>query len=158
MRAWRFLCIPLLLLALGCAGLRDHEYRLTNRCRAHLAWIAADGEIEGSRDYRKGWKAGYFDVLTGGAGQPPAAPPNRYWDAKYQTPEGMQAIEDWYLGYQHGAIAGEQSPFWNELPISTATMGAPLPELHQVVSWEETVLPAPAPATPLEPVPAPERD
>jgi hypothetical protein len=95
----------------GCA--RDWYYSAVNELRACHAWSRSgcDDRGEFHHDFRAGWERGYFDVSTGKSGDSPVLPPKKYWSPRYQTPEGSQAIEAWYQGYQQGSIAGDQDGF-----------------------------------------------
>jgi hypothetical protein len=83
-----------------------------NRRRAEEAWalICGGGRREYSSDYAAGFKAGYADYLdNGGNGDPPAVPPFCYRTVKYQSPEGVEAINEWYAGWKHGAMMAQAS-------------------------------------------------
>jgi hypothetical protein len=79
---------------------------------AHDAWdeiCVRDGDIY-SRHYYRGFIEGFTDYLQGGGtGDPPVLPPRSYWRLYYQTPEGHQAIEDWFAGFRHGADVAKAS-------------------------------------------------
>lgn len=63
-----------------------------------------------SADYERGYKDGFTDYLDfGGCGEPPPVPPRRYWKNAYQTPEGHQAIQDWFAGFRNGVSDAEAS-------------------------------------------------
>ena len=83
-----------------------------NRKRAEEAWancVRGSG-AEWTKDYQRGFIDGYSEYLTGGGnGEPPASPPFRYRLRRYQTPDGLRAIEDWYAGYRHGASMAQVS-------------------------------------------------
>jgi hypothetical protein len=85
------------------------EFRITHRNHrlARDAWdetARAKPERAYSPDYADGFIVGYADYLEYGRNaKPPAVPPFRYRLSRYQTPEGLLAIEDWYAGFQHGA-------------------------------------------------------
>jgi hypothetical protein len=84
-----------------------------NRKLAEQAWVESlcshPTQVH-SVDYDRGFKDGYASYLdANGHPLPPALPPKHYWSARYQTPEGHRAIDDWYLGYQHGAQAAQAS-------------------------------------------------
>jgi hypothetical protein len=106
-----------------CRTLRDCA-------RAKEAWRATRKDCPGqefSRDYACGFKAGFCDYLdAGGSGQPPAVPPFRYQWTRYDSPEGHQAIEDWYAGFRHGAAAARASGFreLNVIPLSAPPIDA----------------------------------
>jgi len=93
------------------------ECRRTARdcARSREAWQEAQAACPDqafSKDYAEGFKAGFRDYLdAGGSGQPPAAPPFRYWLARYATPEGHQAVEDWFAGFRHGSAAAQASGY-----------------------------------------------
>jgi hypothetical protein len=94
----------------GCAAIQDYHYCFVNHRRAASAWKATYPRPDRrsfSSDYEHGWKSGYFDVSTGGCGEPPVIPPNKYWSTRYQSDSGQAAVEDWYTGFQDGAIAAE---------------------------------------------------
>jgi hypothetical protein len=83
-----------------------------NRQRAEEAWqlISMGAKKEYSPDYAAGFKAGYADYLNiGGNGDPPAVPPFCYRTVHYQTPEGIEAINQWYEGWKHGALMAKAS-------------------------------------------------
>lgn len=83
-----------------------------NRERADAAWrlIAKGAKHEYSRDYADGFKAGYADYLTnGGNGDPPAVPPFCYRTVHYETAQGIEAINQWYEGWKHGALMAKAS-------------------------------------------------
>ena len=74
-----------------------------------------------SPDYANGFKDGFADyVYAGGTGEPPPLPPRQYWRITYETPQGHQAIEDWFDGYRHGAAMAQQSGYrqWVTIPSS----------------------------------------
>lgn len=97
---------------------------------AEAAWKeaekAADSSAEPpplpySPDYAKGFKDGFADYLyAGGTGEPPPLPPRHYWKLGYETPEGHQAIDDWFAGFRHGAAVACASGYrqWVTVPTS----------------------------------------
>jgi hypothetical protein len=61
-------------------------------------------------DQERGFEEGFVDYLiAGGTGHPPPLPPRRYWKAKFQTPDGQLAVQQWFRGYEHGAAVAEAS-------------------------------------------------
>jgi hypothetical protein len=63
-----------------------------------------------SHDYARGFREGFTDFLdAGGTGQPPALPPRRYWNDRYASPPGRQAVQDWFAGFRHGAAMARAS-------------------------------------------------
>ena len=97
---------------------------IRNRRLANAAWndvqIAGPGQVF-SKDYVQGFKDGFADYLDGGATEtPPPLPARHYWATRYQTPQGHQAINDWYAGCQYGVAAAQASGHrrWLTLPPS----------------------------------------
>jgi hypothetical protein len=179
------ICLP----GIGCIGLANvarvnivepsqfgvgkerHATFRRNRDLAEWAWATLrqnDQCSDYSGNYKEGFLDGYSDYLNlGGTGAAPPLPPRRYWNTRYKTPAGQQAIEDWFAGFEHGASEAKQSGFREaEIvpssllcgdgacgapgPMATEPMGAPAPA---------TIGPLPPPGSPLpappEPVPAP---
>jgi hypothetical protein len=83
-----------------------------DKCLAEEAWdeiCARDGDVY-SRHYYRGFMDGFTDYLdAGGSGDPPPLPPRSYWRLYYQTPEGHEAIQDWFSGFRHGADVARAS-------------------------------------------------
>src|SRR5919199_5484744 len=74
-----------------------------------------------SADFVHGFQEGFVDHLAaGGTGHPPPLPPQHYWTAHYQSPEGHQAIEDWFAGFRQGAAAAQASGYrqWVTVPVA----------------------------------------
>lgn len=97
---------------------------LRDKSLAEEAWdevCARDGEAY-SRHYYRGFVEGFHDYLdSGGTGDPPSLPPRSYWRVYYQSPEGHQAIEDWFAGFRHGAAVAKASGVRNlvTVPVSS---------------------------------------
>lgn len=63
-----------------------------------------------SHDYARGFREGFTDFLdAGGTGQPPPLPPRRYWNDRYASPSGRQAVQDWFAGFRYGAAMARAS-------------------------------------------------
>lgn len=63
-----------------------------------------------SHDYAEGFREGFTDFLdAGGTGQPPPLPPRRYWNDRYASPRGRQAVQDWFAGFRYGAAMARAS-------------------------------------------------
>jgi hypothetical protein len=101
------------------------NYRL-----AEEAWkeiMNAESEHPYSADYAAGFKDGFADYLyAGGTTEPPPLPPRHYWKARYETPEGHQAIEDWFAGFRVGVSVAQQSGIrqWVTIPSSLSSRNA----------------------------------
>lgn len=83
-----------------------------------------------SVDEQCGFEDGFVDYLeAGGTGHAPPLPPRRYWKAKYQTPGGRRAVEDWFRGYEQGAIAAQASGYRSfvTVPLSDAIVSTTQP-------------------------------
>lgn len=119
----------LLLMALGSLGLcgcaaswQDLHYAAVNKTRAEYAWYSSTSVSDrwhcGS-DYAHGYKAGYYDAVTGKGCTLPPVPPPCYWSTKYQCCEGQKHIQDWYRGYQCGVAAAQGSgyPYFHDVPV-----------------------------------------
>jgi hypothetical protein len=118
---------------------------------AASAWNEVQSNHKGvySVDYARGFRDGYADYLfAGGTGEPPLLPPRRYWGVGYETPDGVQAIQDWFAGYRHGAAEAEQSGYRQlvRIPLSSPEFT----ELSQLPTGNEVMAPPlPAPTGPL---------
>ncbi len=54
-------------------------------------------------DFADGFTAGFVDYLeSGGAAQPPAAPPVKYRRSRYMNVEGHARIQDYFCGFKYG--------------------------------------------------------
>jgi hypothetical protein len=134
------------------------DYQLANEALAHYQGEHAGDNL--SPDFCLGFKQGYAEYLyAGGKGNPPPIPPRCYWNSKFQSTEGHQAIGDWFTGYRAGAAVAKQSG-QRELvivPASTALAPAlppplppqPPPALSLPTSPKpDEVLPPPKPLQP----------
>jgi hypothetical protein len=169
MKAWHLLCfLALAVVSGGCSwvhystqNLIDAPVQCIHHCQelhrfkalAEVAWNnirEADPERCYSEDYADGFICGYVDFLDAdGNGEPPAAPPRRYLAPRYhQTPAGLQAIDDWFAGFRHGAATARESGQRQLIVLPLA-----LPP-RQTTSGMETPLGGPAPA---EELPMPQR-
>ncbi len=116
----------------GCASLEDYKYRAINWGRAAEAWKGAKACMPAecvNGDYAAGFKEGYFAVATGSGSCPPVVPPPRYFHARYQSTEGQWHVNQWYRGYQAGAIAAERDGrnIWSDVPTQDGP-GCPCPQ------------------------------
>jgi hypothetical protein len=126
----------------------DCREKNRNRKWAEAAWKdvqKADPGAPYSEDYGKGFKEGFTTfVYRGGTGEPPPVAPPRYRTLKYQTPEGYQAIQDWFAGYRHGVDVAQKGGYrqWVTGPTSLRCQGPVSP--HPPVEANPPV-PAPPP-------------
>jgi hypothetical protein len=172
MRARLALCaIWLGLLSTGCAlvgsaadhavysareSLEDRRERARDRKWAEAAWNGFHCVRPGvpySEDYADGFQEGFADYLyAGGPGEPPPLPPRRYRAPAYQTPQGYQAIEQWFAGYRRGAAVAQDGGFrrWITGPSSLRAPEAAAPPAPPPSE--------PVPEKPLEQLPPPTKE
>jgi hypothetical protein len=144
-----------------------HEWCRVQRNEA-LAWDAwkvvrrEEGKHTYSRDYAQGFRNGFTDYLTfGGNGDAPPLPPYCYRTPQYETPEGRQAVEDWYTGFRRGVATAQASGLRETitLPIGRAPQPATDPgAVPQPAGRQEDVtpqLPSPTPELPMPRVVSP---
>lgn len=94
----------------GCTSLCDAKYEMTQKIRTCKAWYEYDSECLVTGDYKHGWKAGYYDVITGGTGCPPVVAPHKYWTPPVFTQYDPSRRDDWYRGFQDGAACAKCEP------------------------------------------------
>jgi hypothetical protein len=190
MRVWPLLCfLALACLNSGCSwayysaqNLIETPLRVVNHCNElhHFHQIAcaawkhvqeADPQLKYSADYAAGFIDGYVDFLdAGGLGNPPAAPPERYlFEHYHQSPEGVQAIEDWFAGFRHGAAMARESGLRQLVVVPIALpprksdgeytpLAVPPGQQAAPASQESLPTPRPLPPEPAAPVPPPQAD
>lgn len=147
----RIACAALLAcpLVLGCGGLYsigtrnlcneakliqdEHREHLHACSLANDAWRSVQANCPGraySADYARGFKAGFVDYLyAGGCGEPPALPPKCYRHFHAESAHGVQALQDWYAGFRHGAAVAKESGLRQFVVVSLPPLpGAPLPQ------------------------------
>ncbi|HVS40198.1 MAG TPA: hypothetical protein VMS17_31865 [Gemmataceae bacterium] len=162
------------LLSAGCSMLENGAcvtaYRLREsiedaaECRRDKRWAEecwnhvrlTDPCVPHSGDYAEGFRAGFADYLyRGGAGEPPPLPPQKYRALCYQTPQGYQAIEDWFAGFRRGAAEAHQGGYrdWVTGPsslrpaaVAPPPVEAPLPAAPPPQAVEELPPPKAGPA------------
>jgi hypothetical protein len=132
------------------------------RCRNHRwaekAWkdfCQRAGKASFSDDFARGFKEGFAEYLyEGGTGEPPPLPPRCYRKLCYQTPEGYQAIQDWFLGYRLGAVVACDGGYrrWVTGPSSLSAWDPP-PEVPHT-EQELPPLDAPPQRVPIRVVPS----
>ena len=129
----------------GCTALSDCKYEVGQKIRTSQAWHEYDGCQDQcfTCDYSSGWKAGYYDVATGGEGCPPVIAPKKYWKPPVFVEYDPSLRDDWYCGFQDGAACAKCQPDHHYLqaylpprtccPVQAAS--------HPEVFEEPTVLP-----------------
>ncbi len=106
-----FLSLP------GCTSLSDCKYEVSQKVRTCQAWHEFDCCQDEcfTCDYQSGWKAGYYDVITGGTGCPPVIAPKRYWKPPVVFEHDPCRRNDWYCGFQDGAACAKCQPDYHYL-------------------------------------------
>ncbi len=142
----------------GCASLHDCKYEATQKFRTQKAWVnyklMCPGSYSGA--YAHGWKAGYYDVLTGNDGCPPMFAPERYSAPGKILNDCDQPRNDWYTGFQCGAACAQNMPDthymkpWNPavtaIPVSHSRLAVPpAPSADPDAAPSDAALPVPAP-------------
>lgn len=78
-----------------------------HRDTAQLAWnefLTANPGCNASQDFEHGFVDGFTDHMNlGGIGEPPYLPPRHYRSGRHESPDGEQAILDWFCGFRTGA-------------------------------------------------------
>jgi hypothetical protein len=129
----------------GCAALEDFNYRSANQRRASVAWRQARETMPAecaTHDYAEGFKAGYFSVATGGSCCPPTGPPPEYYKACYQSTQGQCLVNQWYQGYQAGAIAADRDgrSLWAKVPTQDGPgLNCPDQEFITDTHWSSVI-------------------
>jgi len=120
-----------------------------NRELAEAAWrdfVSKHPAPGYSKDFESGFKNGFADYLySGGTGAPPPVPPRRYWNFKYETPEGHKAIQDWFAGFRAGAESAQESGYRKLVLIPASTC---LPSTTTQTQPSSSSSPSATPSTP----------
>jgi len=129
---------------------------------AREAWqqmAMAHGDETFSCDYRRGFVEGFADFIDyGGSGEPPPIPQKNYLLFGYMTPEGHAAMEDYRIGFRHGAATARASglrdlvtvpvymgPVYTNVPAQNAERGPKVLPPPTKMGKPEAVEPAPLP-------------
>jgi hypothetical protein len=158
------------LIARGAWNVCDEFANSLDECREtgeYRSWAKASWErikrcppgAVYSEDYACGFKDGFVAyVWHGGSGEPPPLPPPCYRKARYRTPEGYRAIEQWFAGYRHGAAVAREQGYRRLVtgPSSLPPPPAPGPQGPPPPPGPvPQALPAPAEVAPREELPPP---
>jgi hypothetical protein len=124
---------------------------------AQIAWNdyqASHADHEYSCHFIRGFLEGYADYLyAGGGGTPPPVPPRPYWRPEFESPEGHQAIQDWFAGFKEGADVARHSGQREQITLPTPGL---VP--HHEAPPPGYLPPSPPREKPMLPVPNPESD
>ncbi len=130
---------------------RERYCQLANE--AWFTMVKGNPEIARSGEFEQGFKDGFADYLyAGGTGEPPPVPPRRLWNLDYRTPQGHQAVDDWFAGFRRGAAKVREGGYREQATIRSSLCrcddalpsAAPPGQIEQVRPIE--VIPTPSPA------------
>ncbi|MEZ6062254.1 MAG: hypothetical protein R3C19_18085 [Planctomycetaceae bacterium] len=132
----------------GCASLEDCGYETGQRIRTVQAWKHFNSCQDQcfTRDYASGWKAGFYDVATGGSGCPPLIAPKKYHKPPVFFERDESRRDDWYTGFQDGACFAKTQPDYHYLHV-----WAPGPSMCLTPVCHTETFPAAPPAEPIMP-------
>jgi hypothetical protein len=105
----------------------------------------SDPNVPYSIHYVHGFKDGYAGYLDNGSPEPPGEPPWIYRTSHFETPEGIQAIHDWFAGYRHGAQVAQASGYRETaviLPVGRPPYQPPAPVAAPEAGSEQGNTPA----------------
>src|SRR5262249_18316611 len=97
------------------------------------AWKQAradNPDLPCSIHYVHGFKDGYAGYLDDGSPEPPGEPPWIYRTSHFETPEGVEAIKDWFAGSRHGALVAMASGYREAaviIPVGRPPYRQPVP-------------------------------
>lgn len=124
--------LMLLMAMSGCSGIQDS---LNERCNilhneltameAWARWSWCYNELTHPKDFAAGFRAGYQDILNGGAGCQPTLPPKEYWKPCYRNAEGNCRVNAWFEGFSHGVLAANKdgAASYGHIPLSPTAQG-----------------------------------
>ena len=134
-----FLSLP------GCTAISDCKYEVSQKVRTSQAWHEFDGCQDEcfTCDYQSGWKAGYYDVITGGTGCPPVIAPKKYWKPPVVFEHDPCRRNDWYCGFQDGAACAKCQPDYHYLQTFMPASACCQPRCvsHSTIPSEPTQFP-----------------
>lgn len=91
-------------------ALTHHQLARRARQQAQAAWQEVNGSgVAFSKDYERGFQDGFVRAVWWGSEEAPVIPPGGYWSARYQNPDGHQAMADWAQGFRHGVRVALQT-------------------------------------------------
>ena len=136
----RWSALALCLSLCGCTAISDCKYECDQKIRTCQAWHDFDGCNDEcfTGDYRKGWKAGYYDVLTGGSGCPPLFAPKQYWRPPVFCEHDPCRHNDWYCGYQDGVACAKCEADHHYLQVWNPCV----PECCQTQTMSQSMMPS----------------
>jgi hypothetical protein len=109
-----------------------------------------------SKDYADGFKAGFIDYIDAGDNPDPAwLLPKCYQKLRYETPEGHQAMQDWFAGFRQGEAAAKESGYRDLLILNLPVMSLPPPPPVPPGSGLPPGTPVPSAVPPALSLPAP---
>ncbi len=143
----------------GCAAFQNCKYELHQRAFTTMAWSDFDANKKfrvvssHTADFKRGWKAGFYSVITGGECRPPVVPPKKYWEPPLLFSCNECGCKEWYAGFKCGANVARHQPDYHYIK---PWFSAPCPssEPCQIDSCE-SVEPHPIRLLGIEPIASP---
>lgn len=119
----------------GCASVQDYHYEHTQRLRASSQYreCGSNNCSKYPRDYKAGWKDGFYEVSTGGSNCPPAIAPAKYWKPGQILDDCDNRRHAYYSGWQDGAARATQFPDTHFLKV-WETCDCPFPRCNESCS------------------------
>jgi hypothetical protein len=102
-----------------------HDWRTADSAWEQFRKSYPDSDY--SRDFADGFKSGVLDYLEAANPAPPPLPPRCYWRSRYRTPEGHQAVTDWYTGHQEGVAYAQRVGYRRSTIVGTGSPDAMVP-------------------------------
>lgn len=107
--------------------------KAARKCAAHaLHELKKQCGQKAPADYASGFEQAFVDISHGGTGVTPPVPPSLYWNAHYRTPEGRQAAEMWFVGYEDGVASAQRYGIFQnrQIAVSSEAAWTIAPEFH----------------------------
>ena len=128
---------------------------------ADQAWreaASAHPDTTYSLAYMQGFHDGFVDYIdSNGSGEPHAVPPKHYRHPVLRTPQQQNEIEDWFVGFRHGAHVALDSRWRLQVvvPIGQPPLGTPIGFRQEIIPNPSVPAITPPPELPVLPPPRP---
>ncbi len=118
------LLVPALFSLSGCAHLGSEPRPFLASLRAsYRAGAPVVRPNIHQQDYWNGWRAGYYEIASGGQGLLPAIPPRRYWNTTGHPNQRQCQIDEWYRGFTSGVAAADGDGLRDAYTIPGRSLG-----------------------------------
>ena len=157
--------LGVLLLVTGCTQIYDavdqHLIDFHDKIDAKAAWHECSdwwSDEPYVRDFRYGFKDGYYDAMQGGGKCPPTIPPRKYWSVHNRGADSAARVVAWYDGYVMGSTQAMADGNADKGQIVTASQiyHTSQPEVAWPTEGETGMEPEPMHEPQLLPPPIPE--